>query len=199
NRPSVTFPLIAPVTGIISEIKATTGQQLEAGKDILSIVNLSTVLIEANVFERDLPVVRESTRASFTSAALSGEVYTVGTKDGDGRLVSIGQTVNEQTRTIPVIYEMNNPAGKLREGMFVDITIDTTGDLQVLAVLKTSVVTEQGQTFVYVFAGGERFEKRPVALGAEGSDYWEVKIGLKEAERVVTEGLYQLRSTQPGT
>ena len=138
------------------------------------------------------------TRASFSSAALGGDVYTIGTKDGDGRLISIGQTVNEQTRTFPVIYEMKNPAGRLREGMFVDITIDTSGDRQVLAVLKKSVVTEQGQTFVYVFNGGESFEKRLVALGAEGADYWEVKTGLKEGERVVTEGLYQLRSTQPG-
>ena len=199
NRPLLVFPLTAPVTGIVNEIKATSGQQLEAGADILSIVNLSSVLIEANVFERDLPTVRESKRASFTSAALSGEVYTVGTKDGDGRLVSIGQTVNEQTRTVPVIYEMKNPAGRLRDGMFVDITIDTSGERQVLAVSKKSVVTEQGQTFVYVFNGGESFEKRAVALGAEGADYWEVKTGLKEGERVVTEGLYQLRSTQPGT
>ena len=94
---------------------------------------------------------------------------------------------------------MKNPFGKLREGMFVDITIDTSGDRQVLAVLKKSVVTEQGQTFVYVFNGGESFEKRAVVLGAEGADYWEVKTGLKEGERVVTDGLYQLRSTQPGT
>ena len=191
--------MTAPVTGIINEIKATSGQQLEAGIEILSIVNLSSVLIEANVFERDLTIVRESTRASFTSAALNNEVYTVGTKDGDGRLVSIGQTVNEQTRTFPVIYEMKNPGGRLRDGMFVDITIDTSGERQVLAVLKKSVVTEQGQTFVYVFNGGESFEKRPVALGAEGADYWEVIKGLKEGERIVTEGLYQLRSTQPGT
>lgn len=197
NRPSTSFPLLAPVTGIVSQISATSGQQLEAGKEILSIVNLSNVLIEANVFERDLPAVRESTRASFTSAALSGEVYTIGGADGDGRLVSIGQTVDEQTRTVAVIYEMKNPGGRLRDGMFVDITIDTSGDRQVLAVLKKSVVTEQGQTFVYVFNGGESFEKRPVSLGAEGSDYWEVRSGLKEGERVVTEGLYQLRSTQP--
>ncbi len=199
NRPSLVFPLTAPVTGIINEIKATSGQQLEAGKDILSIVNLSSVLIEANVFERDLPTVRESTRASFTSAALDGEIYTVGTKDGDGRLVSIGQTVNEQTRTFPVIYEMKNPLNRLKDGMFVDVTIDTTGNRTVLAVPKASVVNDQGQTFVFVFEGGERFEKRAIALGAEGADYWEVKTGLKEGERVVTEGLYQLRSTQPGT
>ena len=82
--------------------------------------------------------------------------------------------------------------------MFVEMTIDTTGDREALAVPKKSVITEQGQTFVFVFDGGETFEKRPVVLGAEGADFYEVKTGLKADERVVIEGIYQLRSTQPG-
>ena len=196
NQPRRTFPLTAPVTGTISEIKASSGQQVEAGTELLSIVNLTTILIEAQVFERDLPVVRESTRASFTNSALNNEVYTIGTSDGDGRLVSIGQTVNPETRTVPVIYEMKNPLNRLRDGMFVEITIDTSGNRQVLAVPKQAVVNDQGQTFVFVFDGGENFEKHAIVLGAEGADYYEVSSGLKEGERIVTEGVYQLRSTQ---
>lgn len=197
NQPTRSFPLTAPVTGIVNDIKATSGQLVETGTELLSVSNLSTVLLEAQVFERDLPIVRESTRASFTSAALSGEVYTIGTRDGDGRLVSIGQTVDPQTRSIPVIYEVINPSQRLREGNFVEITIDTSGDQRVLAVPKSAVVREQGQTFVYVLTGGETFERRTVALGAEGADFYEVKSGLKENDRVVTEGIYQLRTTQP--
>ena len=197
NQPTRSFPLTAPVTGIVNDIKATSGQLVETGAELLSISNLSTVLIEAQVFERDLPIVRESTRASFTSAALSGEVYTIGTRDGDGRLVSIGQTVDPQTRAVPVIYEVINPSQRLREGNFVEITIDTSGDQRVLAVPKSAVVREQGQTFVYVLTGGETFERRTVALDAEGADFYEVKSGLKENDRVVTEGIYQLRTTQP--
>lgn len=199
NQPTRTFPLTAPVTGIINSIKATTGQQVETGMEILSISNLSTVLIEAQVFERDLPTVRESTRASFSNASLGDEVYTIGTPDGDGRLVSIGQIVDPNTRTVPVIYEMKNPGNLLRDGMFVEITIDTSGDRKVLAVPKKAVITEQGQTFVFVFEGGETFDRRPVSLGVEGEDFYEVKVGLKENDRVVVEGVYQLRSTQPGT
>ena len=197
NQPNKRFPLTAPITGIINEIKATSGQQVETGTEILSLANLSIVLLEAQVFEKDLPVVRESTRASFTASALSNEVYTIGTADGDGRLVSIGQSVNEQTRTVSVIYEVKNPVNRLRDGMFVEMTIDTSGKTEVLAVPKKSVVTEQGQSFVFVFDGGETFEKRAVALGVEGADFYEIKSGLKEGERVVTEGIYQLRSTQP--
>jgi RND family efflux transporter MFP subunit len=197
RQPARSFPMTAPVAGIINEITATSGQQVESGTQILSIANLSTVLLEAQIFERDLPLVRESTRASFTGAALNGEVYTIGTADGDGRILSIGQTVNEQTRTVSVIYEVINPLQRLREGMFVEMTIDTSGDRKVLAVPKKSVISEQGQTFVFVFDGGEKFEKRAVAVGAEGADYYEINSGLEEGERVVTDGIYQLRSTQP--
>ncbi|MDQ2746132.1 MAG: efflux RND transporter periplasmic adaptor subunit [Acidobacteriota bacterium] len=198
NQPTRIFPLTAPITGIIGEINTTSGQQIETTTQILTISNLATVLLEAQVFEKDLPAVRDSTRASFTSSALSGEVYTIGTPDGDGKLVSIGQTVDPQTRTVAVIYEVKNPLNRLRDGNFVEMTIDTSGDAKVLAVPKNAVVNEQGQTFVFVFTGGENFEKRAVALGAEGADFYEVKTGLKEGERIVIEGVYQLRTTQAG-
>ncbi|MBK7934486.1 MAG: efflux RND transporter periplasmic adaptor subunit [Acidobacteria bacterium] len=198
RQPSRNFPLISPITGIIDQIKATSGQQVASGAELLNIVNLSTVLLEAQVFEKDLATVRESTRASFTSSALPGEVYTIGTADGDGRLVSIGQTVNDQTRTVPVIYEVKNPFNRLKDGNFIEITIDTSGNRQVLAVPKSAVVREQAETFVFIFDGGETFEKRQVALGAEGADFYEIVSGLKEGDRVVIEGVYQLRTTQAG-
>jgi len=198
RQPMRNFPLISPITGIIDQIKATSGQQVASGVELLNIVNLSTVLLEAQVFEKDLTTVRESTRASFTSSALAGEVYTIGTADGDGRLVSIGQTVNEQTRTFPVIYEVKNPFNRLKDGNFIEITIDTSGDRKVLAVPKSAVVREQGETFVFVFDGGETFERRQIALGAEGADFYEIVSGLKEGDRVVIEGVYQLRTTQAG-
>lgn len=193
------FPLTAPVAGIVGEIRATSGQQVEAGTELLTIVNLATVLLEAQVFEKDLPAVRESTTASFTAAALNNEVYRIGGSDGDGRLVSIGQTVNPETRTVPVVYEIKNPLQRLRDNNFVEITIETGGGEKVLAVPKQAVVSEQGQTFVFVFLGGESFERRAVALTQEGAEFYEVKSGVKEGERIVTEGVYQLRSTQPGT
>jgi len=191
------FPLTSPVTGIIKELKATTGQQVEAGAQLLEVVNLTTVFLEAQVFEKDLSTVRDSRRAAYTAAGMPGEVYQIG-EGGDGRLVTIGQTVDPQTRTVPVVFEVTNPLNHLRDGMFVEITIDTTGENKVLSVPKQAVITEQGRTYVYVFEGGEVFEKRVVVVGSEGADYYEIKSGVKEGERVVVEGIYQLRSTQPG-
>ncbi len=195
-NPVRSFPLIAPVTGLVSELKATTGQQVEAGADLLHIVNLTTVFLEAKVFEKDLSVVRDSRRAAYTATGIPDEVYHIG-EGGDGRLVTIGQTVDPETRTVSVIYEVPNPLNRLRDGMFVEITVDTTEGQSVLSVPKTAVITEQGKTFVFVFKGGEQFEKRIVVIGSEGQDFYEIKRGLQEGERVVTDGIYQLRSTQP--
>ncbi len=196
-NPVRTFPLVSPVTGIIKDLKATTGQQVEAGAQLMEVINLTTVFLEAQVFEKDLSTVRDSRRAAYTAAGMPGEVYQIG-GGGDGRLVTIGQTVDPQTRTVPVVFEVTNPLNHLRDGMFVEITIDTTGENKVLSVPKQSVITEQGRTYVYVFEGGEVFEKRVVVVGSEGADYYEIKSGVKEGERVVVEGIYQLRSTQPG-
>ncbi|MDQ3133826.1 MAG: efflux RND transporter periplasmic adaptor subunit, partial [Acidobacteriota bacterium] len=168
--PVRTFPLVSPVTGIVSELKVTSGQQVEAGAQLMNVVNLTTVFLEAQVFERDLAAVRESRRASYTAAGIPGEVYRIG-EGGDGRLVTIGQTVDPQKRTVPVIYEVPNPLNRLRDGMFVEIAIDTTGSQTILGVPKASVITEQGRTFVFVFKGGETYEKRVVVLGAEGQDF----------------------------
>ena len=99
---------------------------------------------------------------------------------------------------MPVIFEVPNPLNRLRDGMFVEITVDTSGGATVLSVPRESVITEQGRTFVFVFAGGETYEKRIVVLGAEGQDFYEVKSGVRAGERVVVEGIYQLRSTTPG-
>ena len=195
--PVRTFPLLSPVTGMVGELKVPTGQQVEAGTELLTVVNLTTVFLEAQVFERDLGAVRESRRASYTAAGNPGEVYRIG-EGGDGRLVTIGQSVNPESRTVPVIFEVPNPLNRLRDGMFVEITIDTTGGTTVLSVPKAAVITEQGRTYVFVYDGGERFEKRVVVLGSEGQEAYEVKSGLRAGERVVVEGIYQLRTTQPG-
>ena len=196
-NPIRTFPLLAPVTGLVANLTVTSGQQVEAGTELMSVIDLTTVFLEAQVFEANLSAVRDSGRATYTAPALDGEVYHIG-EGGDGRLVSIGQSVDPQTRTVPVLYEVPNPLNRLREGMFVEITLDTSGKAKVLAVPKQSIINEQGRTFAFVFRGGETYERRAVVLGAEGQDFYEVRSGLQAGERVVTEGIYQLRSTQPG-
>ena len=195
--PTRNYPLLAPVSGVISKLNITTGQQVQAGADLAELTDLSRIWLQAAVFEKDLSTVRGAGRATFTIAGYPDEVFQIGGATPN-RLVSVGTTVDPATRTVPVFYEVANPGGRFREGMFAEITIDTTSGSTVLAVPKRAVITEQGRSFVFVFEGGEKFEKRVVALGSEGQEFYEVKSGLQTGDRVVVEGIYQLRSTQPG-
>lgn len=83
--------------------------------------------------------------------------------------------------------------------MFAEITIDTSGDREVLAVPQVAIVEEQGRKYVYVFLAGEHFEKRLVTLGAQGQEEAEVLLGLKPGERVAIAGIYQLQSIASGS
>ncbi|MFN3330786.1 MAG: efflux RND transporter periplasmic adaptor subunit, partial [Pyrinomonadaceae bacterium] len=190
NEPKRIFPLLSPIKGVIDDVKVANGQIVEAGKEILSVIDTSEMLLEAQVFEGDLPILRKVGRASFTAPSLEGEVYEIGNED----LVFIGQTVNQQTRMVTVVYKVKNPRGALRDGMFVEISIQSDEAQSQLAVPKRAIFNEQGQNFVFVFKGGETFEKRPILLGSEDLQYAEVKSGLQKGERVVVEGIYQLRS-----
>jgi membrane fusion protein, heavy metal efflux system len=194
--PTRAYPLLAPVAGVISKLNVATGQQVESGIELAEVTALDRVWLQAAVFEKDLAAVRGAPRASFVVTGQPDEVFQI---DGSrNRLVTIGTTVDPQTRTVPVFYEVTNQGGRFREGMFAEITIDTSGRQTVLAVPKQAVITEQGKTFVFVFKGGESFEKRAIVLGAEGQEFHEIKSGLEAGERIVIEGIYQLRSTQPG-
>lgn len=193
---SRSFALTAPVAGVVTDVRAAAGQQVEAGAEVIRILDLSSVFVEARAFEGDLDAIRMMESAALTVPGTPDIVYRIG-KGGEGRLVSIGSSVDPETRTLPVIFELQNPGNRLKDGIFVDVTIDTTAQRTVTAVPKAAVVRDQGETFVFVFAGGEYFERRPVKLGAEGQDYHEVTAGLAPGDRVVVEGIYQLRATRP--
>ena len=196
--PVRTFPLEAPISGVITEVNFTAGQQVEAGKSLFTIMDLSRVWIEARVYEKDLAAVTSTRLATFEVPAFRGEIFSIG-NDAQGKLLTVSPVVDPQTRTVSVIYDVANPGGRLRDGMFADVTIDTSGDREVLAVPQESIVEDQGRKYVFVFLGGEHFEKRLVTLGAQGQQGVEIVSGLKPGERVAIAGIYQLQSTATGS
>ncbi len=194
--PIKTFSLQSPISGLIIQSNFASGSQVEAGKPLLTIANLDRVWVEAQVFEKDLATITSAKRATFSTSAFPD--LNIGIGEGtNNRLLTVGATVDAEKRTLPVTYEVTNPDGKLRDGMTAEITIDTNGGREVISVPKAAVVDDQGQKFVYVYNGGERFSKRVVKLGSEGQASVEVVSGLESEERVVVTGLYQIRSGLP--
>lgn len=186
SQSASTYEVTAPISGAVVAVYKSVGEQVGPGDAILEIVALSTVWVEAPVFEKDLGRLRGNSGALFTTPAYPGREFA-------GRLVSVGSVVDGLTRAATVTFEVNNAGGELRIGMLANLRLDGGERQRVLLVPRESIVDNEGKKIVYVLLSGEHFERRNVETGGEYGSKVAVISGVKPGERVVTQGAYQLR------
>jgi len=151
------------------------------------VIDLETLWVEAQVYETDLASIEKSKEARIATHAYEGEFFT-------GRLFTLGNVVDEITRTVRVIFEVKNTDYKLRVGMFADVSIEFGASEDVLVVPRRAVTSVGGKNVIFVHIDPEYFIGREVRLGDQNGDFVEIKSGLEIDERVVTTGNYQLKS-----
>jgi len=183
------FVLKAPLSGSVAEVHVVPGKQVNAGDPLFRIVDVSTVWLRINVPVTEVGKLKNPTRASFR---ISGFDQPFRIDDRNSRLVSFGNVVSEETRSVPLIFEIENGDRKLKVGMFADVQI-ATGSVEGLAVSESALIEEEGRYSVFVHLEGESFAKRGVDIGARDNGWVEIKHGLLAGERVVTRGAYDIR------
>ena len=114
-------------------------------------------------------------------------------KGNGGRLVNISSIVDTQTRTVSVVYEMPNPEGLFRAGMFANVYLETKTATNVVALPEQAIVKDNGRPVAYVLINGENFQRRELELGVRDNGFVEVVSGVTEGERVVTKGAYVIK------
>jgi cobalt-zinc-cadmium efflux system membrane fusion protein len=180
------YQVTAPISGTVVVLKKSPGEEVHAGEAILEIVALDRVWVEAPIFEKDLGRVKKDVAAIFTTAAFPD-------KEFQGRLVSIGSVVDEQSRAATAVFEVNNASGDLKLGMQANLRLGVGTKTKVLLVPKESILDNEGKKIVYVLRTGEEFERRDVVVGDEYGGKVAIVSGVKTGERVVTQGAYQLK------
>jgi membrane fusion protein, heavy metal efflux system len=195
NKPSgaapqtVRFSLRAPISGTVVAAHVTPGALVEAGQNLLSIVDLDRVWIEGRLFELDIPKVRQFDKAWFTAPALTEPFALTRPKV---RLLNIGSVIDPATRSVPLILEVQNDQERLRIGLRGDLSMPTGEKSRGLAIPLGAIVDDKGIAVAFVQSEGETFERRELELGIKSDGYAEVKSGLKAGERVVTKGSYRV-------
>lgn len=184
------FDLRSPIDGVVSYAKVTRGAVVEAGERLVSVVNADKLWLEAKVYESDVAKASTSPGAVFTVAGFDRE-FTVDEKSG--RRVAVGAVIDPATRTVPVIFELPNPTGDLKPGMFAKVTLLTGATVQGVAIPEQAIVDENGEPTVFVMDGGESFFKRRVKLGVRSGGWVQVLDGVKDGERVVSRGAYEVK------
>jgi RND family efflux transporter MFP subunit len=187
---STTISVVAPLSGVVTKRQANAGLVVEPATELFTVVDLSTVWVIGNVYERDLSQVRVGSPVSLTTTALPGRQW-------DGRISYIDPQIALETRTLQVRIEAPNRDEQLRLGMYVDIVISGTNTQQTAPIVSRSAIqTVDDRQFVYLPDSGRRgrFIEREVRLGSGADGDVEVLEGLQPGDVVVTKGSFFLRA-----
>jgi membrane fusion protein, heavy metal efflux system len=189
--------LKSPIAGQVVAVNTISGAAVSAGQPIVHIADLKKLWLEARIAEHDISRISKPSGAFF-SLGKSGESFSIEVGK-EASLVAFGGMVDANTRTVPAIFEFDNPGGRLQAGMNVQANIYTGQSTLGVAVPVSAIVDDGGVSVVYVLRNGESFERRIITTGSRDGDWVTVLSGLKADERVVTLGAYQVRlaSTAP--
>lgn len=185
-NPDGTITVKAPITGTIADREVTLGQSAEdAGATLMTIVDDRIVLATANIYEKDLSQVSLGQRVRVTVSSLPDQVF-------EGRITTIGAVVEGENRVVPVRAELDNADGALKPGMFAELEVLSTRTPEPVVVMPQSALVEaNGQQLVFV-QNGNTFQPVEVVLGRPAGNWVEVKNGLFEGDRIVTQRANQL-------
>jgi membrane fusion protein, copper/silver efflux system len=169
--------LYSPVSGTITGRNVSHGERIESTTSLLDIADLERVWVMVDVYESELPFVREGQEATIALSYLPGHTYT-------GRVSLVSPLLDTTTRTVKIRVELDNRDLALRPGMFANVELHA--DLgKHLAVPKDAVLRSGTRNIVFVSPTDGSFEPREVELGLELPDRWEIRKGLANGDKVL--------------
>ncbi|MCA9091220.1 MAG: efflux RND transporter periplasmic adaptor subunit, partial [Planctomycetaceae bacterium] len=127
----------SPHGGHVFEKRIIEGDQVTAGQMLFEVADLSTIWIEAEVYEKDAGLLRKGQAVDAAVEAYPGQVFA-------GRLSLIHPHVETATRTMRVRFELDNPGHALRPGMFATVHLSTP--VQELEPFRSELATQQALT-----------------------------------------------------
>lgn len=196
NNDQKQIEITSPINGIISKINSTNSNQEEANKVLVTIINSDKIILEAEVFEKDIPAITKSKTGEFTLSSYPNEIFKIDGKEN--KFISINNSLDVDKRTLAVIFELDNKNNKFKDGMFANISLSLSNSEKKLVIEKNSILEDLGKKFVFVYKNPEIFEKKEIITGKENQQYIEVIQGLSEGEKIATQSIYQLNSALIG-
>lgn len=186
---AATTTITAPVAGTVTARTVNPGSTVDPAAPLITIVDLSSVWIAGDLYERDFASVRIGTPVSVTTAAFPDVKVS-------GNVSYIDPQVRPETRTAKIRVSVGNTDRRLKLGMFANIDIEVTGGAAQLSVPRSAVQNIGERTVVYLRDRSLHgsYVEREIRLGASSGDQSVVVSGLSENDQVVTSGSFFLRA-----
>jgi cobalt-zinc-cadmium efflux system membrane fusion protein len=185
------FEMKSPLTGTVVERNITPGQSVsgDPAQVLFTVADLDKLQVVADLYERDLDLVKVGQVAAVTVEAYPGVSFSA-------VLSAVGDVVDPASRTIKVRAMVDNESHKLKPEMFARLSIDVGDTNPFIAVPREAVLGVDGKEFVYVVEAGDRYVRRPVRTATASNDQVRVLEGLTPGERVVTKGAVLIKGQE---
>jgi membrane fusion protein (multidrug efflux system) len=186
--------IVAPFTGKLGIRLVNLGEQLDVGKSIVSLQSVGPVFVDFTLPQQALAHLRTGLAVKVTSDVYPGTNFT-------GELVAINPDLDVATRSVRLRTKIENADERLRPGMFVHAEVEMAEKQAVLAIPATAVLSSPDGDSVYVInyqsTNGVTHavvQQKLIRTGTSHGDFISVEAGLKAGDRVVTAGVFKLRS-----
>ncbi len=182
-------PIVAPFDGTVISKDVVLLEHVGPTNQILSIADLSSVWLSADVYEEQLPLLEDlqGKPVRFRSGSWPGEVF-------EATVFYTGDLVDDESRTLHLRAVAKNEDGRLKPGMFVTVELPDTHAATVLQVPLAAVLEHDGVPLVFQHLGGESFQRRDVELGRRTAEAVEIRSGLTAGDQIVVSGGFALKS-----
>jgi cobalt-zinc-cadmium efflux system membrane fusion protein len=184
---SGTLPVKSPISGIVVERNVVIGQLIEATTTAFKIINLSSVWVDGQMYEKDAGKINDKTSVDFIASSCPDEPF-------KGIVTYIGQVIDEKTRTITIRAEFSNVAGKLKPQMFGELKIGSETNSTALLVPAEAIIKIDNADYLFIQKDDTTFEKIPVTVCCAQNEMVELTGGIKSGDKIVVKGAFYLKS-----
>lgn len=187
HRAATLATIRAPFDGVITTYDVAVGEIVEPERALVTVANLNTVWILADVYEKDLARVPASGEVSVKVDAYPDKVF-------KGQLTYVSDVIDPKSRSAKVRSVVENPENLLRLDMFARVSIPTKDQQRAIAVPVDAIQQIDGQAAVFVRESDTRFRRQNVQVGLQAGKLVEIKAGLKPGDTIVTVGSFYFKT-----
>ena len=186
GKPVRTLTLYSPVNGYVVQKMALQGMRVMAGEKLFDIADLSSVWVVADIYENELPLVKQGQTAKISLSYFPGREMTA-------VIDYVYPSLSADTRTAKVRFTVPNPGMQLKPQMFTNVEVIIPMGKK-LAVPTEAVLDTGIRQIVYVDKGDGYFEPREIRTGIKVDQMQEVLAGLRQGEKIVSSAIFLIDS-----
>jgi Cu(I)/Ag(I) efflux system membrane fusion protein len=179
--------IYAPQDGVVSELPVREGMFVQPSRKVMTLGDLSSVWLLAEVFERQAEWVEVGQSAEVSLSYVPGKIW-------EGKVEYIYPSLDPKTRTLKVRLRFDNPGERLKPNMYANVKIYGGASDETIVIPLEGLIRTGREERVIVSLGEGRFEAHEVKAGIESGNYVEILNGVNEGDDIVTSGQFLIDS-----